>query len=192
MCKKFRPFRPYSPLSLDITSFIVDESMDRMWTNKSISSIKWRKMEMSLAEQLNLFGGHSSPIKMPVASPVVKVNNSNNRETGTLKELAGRVYTDYYHELSPDDSDIWLILFEEADKVSEELCAVLMYLRGGGVRLLPSPRFGFIIRPVIGKNGWPTAEAYDAEKAALNTYKDKLLKLLKELPSAIKKRGVIT
>lgn len=148
---------------------------------------------MPLAQQNNLFGS-PEPLKMQQQgqSPV-GTRHKDLRETKcggdpVLREMAAAVFEDLGHPFSPGDSGHWLVLFEEADKVDQELCSILMYMRGGGARLVPNSKFGYVIQPIIGQGAWESQEVYGAERLALNPYREQLTKLLKGLNEAMKKR----
>lgn len=148
---------------------------------------------MSLAQQSNLFGLPET-IKVqrqPEAPVVFRTENIARPSCGddpALREMAAAVYEDLGYDFFPADSELWMTLFEEADQVDSELCSILMYLRGGGARLIPNPKFGYIIRPIVGAGAWETKEAYDAERRALEPYREKLLALLKKLNESVKRR----
>jgi len=148
-------------------------------------------MKMSLAQQGNLFGEPQSIAVAPKTKATASKAPAQRNvllSNPALRDMAAAVYTDYGYEASPEDSEYWLALFEMADGVNAELCAILMYLRGGGAKLLPHPKWGYVIRPIVGRGAWPTAETYDAERQALLPYREQLLKLLKGLNDTMKKR----
>ena len=76
---------------------------------------------------------------------------------------------------------LWLTLFMLADRHSVELAHILEFLRNSGTVLEPSRRFGYILKPVIGENGWPSLADYDREKTALGPHTELLIKLLRDL-----------
>lgn len=145
---------------------------------------------MALAQQENLFGAPPEPLKKP--EPKAAMHPAAVQREATLdpalREIAAAVYEDCGYDFFPGDSAHWMTLFEEADKVDHELCSILMYLRGGGARLIPNPKFGYMIRPLVGRGAWSTQEEYDMERAALAPYREKLMALLKGLNEAMKKR----
>jgi hypothetical protein len=95
--------------------------------------------------------------------------------------FADAVYVDPYSEFHPDDSMLWLELMGEARNMGEDFFERLFVIRGGGAVLEENKKFGYVIKPVIGMNGWPTIEAYNSEKEPLNKYLDPLCRLLKQL-----------
>lgn len=97
-----------------------------------------------------------------------------------MNEMIDHEYTDKL-ETDPHGCELWLTLFMIADKHDPELAHKLEYLRGCGTVLAPSRKFGYILQPVIGENGWPDREAYDREKQCLNPHVQDLLKILRRL-----------
>jgi len=89
-----------------------------------------------------------------------------------------------FENIHPDDSPLWIDLITFAAFQSKELAEMLQYLRGTGCVLVPHPSFGYIIKPVIGDNGWHSQEEYDREKICLNQYSEVLMILLKRLKPA--------
>ena len=99
-----------------------------------------------------------------------------------LRTMAGKsenVFVDPYGSYSPDDSALWLKLFTMAG--DNELVAMLSFLRGVGTKLVPDKRWGHVIAPVIGADGWVSRDEYDREKVCLNAYRGRVVELLKEL-----------
>ncbi len=145
---------------------------------------------MSLASQKNLFG-IDEPIpknKKNIQSPIDKMHQAEVKAINdiihtqpVLAELTNRVFEDFGAKLSPGDSELWLQLFTDADKVNTELAAILMYVRGTGAVLVPSLKFGHIIKPIIREDAWPSIEQYNHEKQCLAPYRSELLNLLKNL-----------
>lgn len=93
-------------------------------------------------------------------------------------EMADGVLIDPYADYSKKDSELWIKLLTEAKDIKEDLYVRLFYMRGGGTVLLKSEKFGYVLQPVIGKDGWHSKEFYDKEKQCLNIYKDKVIMLL--------------
>lgn len=102
--------------------------------------------------------------------------------------LNGYVMEDGYREYSPGDSRLWLELFILAERRSRDLCDKLQWLRKVGCILERNYRFGFVIRPVIGKNGWADTDEYNEEKQCLNRHRDELVAILQELAERQKER----
>lgn len=92
----------------------------------------------------------------------------------------GFTFHDDYN-LSPQDSELWMKLFVRAEKIDRELCSILMYVRNTGAKLIRSREYGYVIRPVIGVDGFSTQEEYEHERECLNPYRDEIIKLLQEL-----------
>lgn len=87
---------------------------------------------------------------------------------------------EYRDSLGGYDSDLWLELFIQADKINENLCQCLMYLRNTGCRLNPSDKFGYTIIPI--EDYWEQAGvSYSEEKQCLNPYRDDVIRLLRGL-----------
>lgn len=147
---------------------------------------------MALASQKNLFGSDDL-INVPekkevVKNPIDKIYNSTAKEMKSivenqpvLAEMTNSIYSDLGAELSPGDSHLWLQLFIDADEVHPELTAMLMYIRGTGAVLVPSMKFGYVIKPILGENAWATIDQYNLEKQCLSPFREELLKLLKNL-----------
>ena len=51
--------------------------------------------------------------------------------------------------------------------------------------LIPDDRFGYVIRPVIGKDGFNSQEEYNQIKEPLADYGDHLVKLLKKMKALV-------
>lgn len=100
---------------------------------------------------------------------------------GTMSDNAPRPTIDPSFDVSPDDSPLWCRLFEDCK--DRELVARLRYLRGAGCQLVETSD-SYRITPIIdatGCGGWPTLEAYEAEKWCLSAYTKELVALLKKL-----------
>ena len=128
-----------------------------------------------MKRQGDLFAAAQAEVKQPVCQREGQVHEILRR---------GTVYTDPGGNIDPDGSDQWLTLFTIADQMSHELYSVLMYLRGTGMRLVPSEKFGFIMQPIIdveGKKGWSSKQEYDSEKKCLMPYRTEVTEALKKL-----------
>lgn len=90
----------------------------------------------------------------------------------------GSVYCDEYGGY---DSDLWIELFILAGDISEDFARRLIYLRKAGCRLQKHKKFGYVIVPVIGKEGWESKEIYDNEKQCLFPYREDLIVIFKIL-----------
>ena len=85
-------------------------------------------------------------------------------------------------DISPADSEIWIILLSKAREIDEEFYARLYYIRGGGTQLVRHPQWGYVLRPIItGDNasGWLSMEQYESEKHCLDGYVQQLVSLLR-------------
>lgn len=93
-------------------------------------------------------------------------------------EDMGTVISDPYQRWHPQDSDLWLNLLCKANGVSNELYAILDYLRGSGTILVKSPKFGYKLEPLINENAWQSIEQYQAESIYLKPYTKELIEIL--------------
>nr|DAF05791.1 MAG TPA: hypothetical protein [Caudoviricetes sp.] len=85
-------------------------------------------------------------------------------------------------DISPADSEIWIILLSKAREFDKEFYARLYYMRGGGTQLVRNDRWGYVLRPIItGDNatGWLNYEQYEEEKHCLDGYVQQLISLLR-------------
>ena len=85
-------------------------------------------------------------------------------------------------DISPADSEIWIILLSKAREIDKEFYARLYYIRGGGTRLVRDYRWGYVLQPIItGDNatGWLNWEQYEEEKHCLDGYVQQLIRLLR-------------
>lgn len=96
-------------------------------------------------------------------------------------DLVERIFMDPYADVYPADSWLWLELFAMAAKITDDLQVRLFFMRGGGTILLQNNKFGYVLSPIIGNNGWESMELYNKEKQCLNLYKAQIIELLKEL-----------
>lgn len=96
----------------------------------------------------------------------------------------GIEFHDDYYKYSPNDSNLWLKMFELAEKnYPGELYSILMYVRNTGAVLIQNDEYGYIIRPVIGVNGWANQAEYEQERGCMAKYTQEILALLKMLRS---------
>jgi hypothetical protein len=96
--------------------------------------------------------------------------------------FGGQTYTDNYYELSPEDSERWLILISRAYGIAPDLASRLLYFRNSGSKLIRSDEFGYKIVPVIGNNGWKSRDFYDEEvEKYLKPVKEQVVELLRGL-----------
>lgn len=100
------------------------------------------------------------------------------------KEQAASSYAsvDPFADLSPEDSELWIIVLSKAREIDKEFYARLYYIRGGGTQLVPHPRWGYVLRPIItGDNasGWLSMVQYEEEKHCLDGYVQQIVSLLR-------------
>ena len=85
-------------------------------------------------------------------------------------------------EISPEDSEAWIIVLSKAREMDKEFYARLYYIRGGGTKLVRNDRWGYVLQPIItGDNatGWLNWEQYEEEKHCLDGYVQQLISLLR-------------
>ena len=99
----------------------------------------------------------------------------------TRSELAKSIYADTFHNVSQDDSDLWLDLFMLADVVDPDLAARLQYLRNAGTKLVKDAKWGYKLVPHVGPEGWQTVAEYQKEAECLKPYRSQLIMILKKL-----------
>lgn len=102
--------------------------------------------------------------------------------------IPGYEMQDNYGVISPQDSRLWLELFIAASKKNRELCEVLQYIRNTGAKLVRNPKYGYIIKPVIGVYGWSSEQEYKRERKPLEKHRELLLKLLADLAKEANKK----
>lgn len=119
-------------------------------------------------------------IKSLVERLVRKVEDARNPKNWPIEE-----YHDDYEKKHPEDSNLWVWLFLHAAFINSELADVLCFLRGRGCVLIPDDRFGYVIRPVIGKDGFKSYEEYNQIKEPLADYGEPLVKLLKKMKALV-------
>ncbi|ANR70136.1 hypothetical protein AXF19_03445 [Selenomonas sp. oral taxon 126] len=129
----------------------------------------------------------SAPPKSSEASPYMSlVERIEQRAYAMLspEEQAASSYAsvDPFADLSPSDSELWIIVLSKAREIDKEFYARLYYIRGGGTQLVRNYRWGYVLRPIItGDNasGWLSMEQYEAEKHCLDGYVQQLVSLLR-------------
>jgi hypothetical protein len=100
-------------------------------------------------------------------------------------DIFGIKGTEFIDLFGGSDSDLWLKLFVEADKINPDLASRLMHMRNGGCCLQKNDKFGYVIVPVLGE--WEKQGlSYDVEKKCLIPYRDKIVQLMRYL-SRLKK-----
>ena len=116
------------------------------------------------------------PLPLPPIAPPVK----QDPEQLTLLS-SGVEYGDRY-EFSPGDSELWLNLFSLADsRAGEKLATTLEIIRNTGAVLVPSEKYGYIIKPVFGPQGFSSEQEYNQERWHLKAFEPILLELLRIL-----------
>lgn len=112
---------------------------------------------MSLAQQKSLFGEplpapsfRSSPA--PALTPVQQAAQEEKRKPGSY-HFMGKVYQDPRPDID-DDSELWVTLPVEADKLEPKLWGALLGFRCIGARLLPvEGTEAYALRPYIDPSG---------------------------------------
>lgn len=125
--------------------------------------------------------------KMSDTSPYMSMIERIEQRAYAMLEREEQQTTDYAcvdpsADISPADSEIWIILLSKAREIDKEFYARLYYMRGGGTQLVRHPKWGYILRPIItGDNasGWLSMEQYDTEKHCLDGYVRQLVSLLR-------------
>ena len=116
------------------------------------------------------------PIPLPPVQPPAKTDPVQ------LQLLSSGVeYVDRY-EFSPGDSELWLHLFSMADAhAGEKLATTLEIIRNTGAVLVGSEKYGYIIKPVFGPQGFSSEDEYNRERWRLKSFESILLALLRKL-----------
>lgn len=104
-----------------------------------------------------------------------KIPDGRREKFNPYEFFGGAQWWDNYAEYSPEDSELWLKLFEHANS---DLRACLMHCRNTGAKLIPDQNYGYIIQPVIGLNGWTSQDEYNQERKILMKWKNEIIKLL--------------
>ena len=99
----------------------------------------------------------------------------------THSDMAKAIYADTFHNVSPEDSDLWLELFMLADVVDPELAGILQWLRNTGTKLVPDPKWKYKLVPYVGDEGWSSEAEYRQESVALKPYRTQLIMMLRNL-----------
>lgn len=146
---------------------------------------------MGLAIQDNIFG--SVPVK-PAAratTPEVSVKYATYKEIGkpVYRNGLGKMYLDPRPDID-DDSELWVTLLVEADKMDTKLWDAFLGFRCIGARLLPTVDGGYVLRPHIdpsGNGGFRSQEEYKEEaRRWLHPHKEQIKILLSNLEKARK------
>ncbi|MFC2368178.1 MAG: hypothetical protein ACFNLY_01555 [Selenomonas noxia] len=123
----------------------------------------------------------------PTVSPYLSMIERIEQRAYAMLEREEQQTTDYAcvdpsADISPADSEIWIILLSKAREIDKEFYARLYYVRGGGTRLVRDYRWGYVLQPIItGDNatGWLNWEQYEEEKHCLDGYVQQLVSLLR-------------
>jgi len=136
------------------------------------------------------------PEKQPLPEPAAPKATPAGEIVSMVKRIEARVaialgcedgwqpewqVIDPMYEYSPEDSDLWFILCVKAKKISEDFYARLYFMRGGGSRLVPDQKWGYVIQPILSIHGWESLEQYQEEKKCLLPYAKELTTLLRKL-----------
>ena len=125
--------------------------------------------------------------KTPEASPYMSMVERIEQRVYAMLECEEQQTTDYAcmdpsADISPADSEIWIILLSKAREIDKEFYARLYYIRGGGTQLVRNYRWGYVLRPIItGDNasGWLSFAQYEEEKHCLDGYAQQLISILR-------------
>ena len=153
---------------------------------------------MSLAQQKSLFG---EPLPTPSSfrdkqapqlTPVQVAAREESKRPENRHPL-GKVYRDPRPDFQ-EDSELWVVLLIEADKVNVRLWDALLGFRCVGTRLFSTADGSYVIRPHIdlsGDCGWRSVEEYKAEAARwLGPFGEQVKLLLRNLGKASKAWGM--
>lgn len=98
------------------------------------------------------------------------------------QQVTAYASVDPFADISPADSEVWIILLSKAREIDKEFYARLYYMRGGGTKLVRDYRWGYVLCPIVtGDNatGWLSIEQYEEEKRCLDGYVQQLVSLLR-------------
>ncbi len=98
------------------------------------------------------------------------------------QQVTAYASVDPFADISPADSEVWIILLSKAREIDKELYARLYYMRGGGTKLVRDYRWGYVLCPIVtGDNatGWLSIEQYEEEKHCLDGYAQQLISILR-------------
>ena len=125
--------------------------------------------------------------KMSDTSPYMSLVERIEQRAYAMLSPEGQAASSYasvdpFADLSPEDSELWIIVLSKAREIDKEFYARLYYIRGGGTQLVPHPRWGYVLRPIItGDNasGWLSMVQYEEEKHCLDDYVQQIVSLLR-------------
>ena len=101
---------------------------------------------------------------------------------GEEQQVTAYASVDPCADISPADSEVWVILRSKAREIDRELYARLYYMRGGGTKLVRDYRWGYVLCPIVtGDNatGWLSIEQYEEERHCLDGYAQQLISILR-------------
>ena len=61
------------------------------------------------------------------------------------QQVTAYASVDPFADISPADSEVWIILLSKAREIDKELYARLYYMRGGGTKLVRDYRWGYVL-----------------------------------------------
>ena len=95
----------------------------------------------------------------------------------------GMEIRDMYQEDHPEDHELWIELLSMAAEHSTMLYECLEWMRSVGTILVPDPRFGYRLKPIIdgGENAWKDEAQYKHEAAFLRPYQKTMINFLAKL-----------
>jgi hypothetical protein len=94
-----------------------------------------------------------------------------------LKELTDRLFMDPGADIHPADTELWLQLLINADKLDHNLHAILFMARAGGAKLVKE-KGRFAIRPILGQ-AWENYDQYMTEcRSKMVPYQKEIITLL--------------
>lgn len=138
------------------------------------------------APQTSLFGEPLPKTRAPQLTPVQAAARGEKHKPDN-KHSMGKVFQDPRPDFQ-EDSELWLIILVEADKVDVRLWDALLGFRCVGTRLFPTADSSYVIRPHIdpsGDCGWRSVEEYKAEAVKwLGPFGEQVKLLLKNLGQA--------
>ena len=125
--------------------------------------------------------------KMSDTSPYMSMIERIEQRAYAMLSPEGQAASSYasvdpFADLSPEDSELWIIVLSKAREIDKEFYARLYYIRGGGTQLVPHPRWGYVLRPIItGDNasGWLSMVQYEEEKLCLVDFVQQIVSLLR-------------
>lgn len=128
---------------------------------------------------------HSQNINSELPIFRALVERFENRAISSLnycaQDMAECCIYDPYIQYDPTGTALWLRLLAEAREKSKDFYVRLVIIRGGGTKLQAHDKWGYVIVPVIGHNGWMDQVEFDKYKEYLKPYINDLIVLLRWL-----------